>query len=328
MRAVSGRSLNWLQNLQLKPNLSGLHELPRGGAGGAEENAILTLMALRMIGRRSRMKGHGLLAGMIIGLFVLTSLATATDVSIFDTEPDERVHKFGIQITGGGGMFAMEDINNYFLTPDDDVARGSYTEAQFGVGGGLAILYRSHDRFRWHVGYNFLGKDSFEGNFTDLGSGVTSINEHSATGTEFYVAGYYLYPFSDALHLYFGGGVSIVNATVDRISRISLGTETSIYDASGSAFGAQLGVGAELMITENMGIAGILGFRLANVRELTYVDVFGSKDELGEYPIEDYVWDAAGSGGRSRKVAADFTGAFGELGLRYYFDAATGWYTP
>jgi len=312
-----------LQILQLKPNLSELQELPRGGAGGAEGIIILTSMALRMIGRRSSMKGHGLLAGMIIGLLMLASLATAQDVSIFETESSARVHKFGIQVTGSGGMFAMDDINNYYLTPDDEVQRGSYTEAQFGVGGGIAVLFRSHDRFRWHVGYNYLGKDSFEGNLSK--DGVSSINEHAASGSEFYVAGYYLYPFSDEFHMFFGGGVSIVNATVDRITSIA-DYGPAVYDASGSAFGAQLGLGAEFTVTQNLGIVGLVGFRLANVGTLTYVDVNGTLDEDGNLPTEDYVWDAGKN--KSRKIAADFTGAYGELGLRYYFDAATGWYHP
>lgn len=269
------------------------------------------------------MKGHGLLAGMMIGMLVLASLATASDVSIFDTEPSARVHKFGIQITGTGGMFAMEDINNYFLTPEDGVTRGSYTDAEYGIGGGLALLYRSHDRFRWHIGYNYLGKDASEVNHTE--GGVTSLSEHSVLGNEFYVAGYYLYPFSDALHLYIGGGFSIINAKVDRITSVGE-YGPAIYDASGNAFGMLASVGAEFMLTDNLAVAGALGFRLANVSELTYTDTDGTKDELGAYPTEDYVWDAGNN--TTRKIAADFTGAYGELGIRYYFDAATGWYHP
>jgi opacity protein-like surface antigen len=272
------------------------------------------------------MKGHGLLAGMIIGMLVLASLATAgPDVSIFDNKENARVHKFGIQITGGGGMFAMDDVNNYFLTPDDDIAINDFNEAEFGVGGGMAILFRSHDRFRWHVGYNYLGKDSFEGNVTDLGTGISSSNEHAASGSEFYLAGYYLYPFNDAFHLYFGAGVSIVNAKLDRITSLA-DYGPAIYDASGSAFGGTATLGAEFMITNSFGVIGAVGYRLANVGTLTYEDVNGTKDENGDLPIEEYVWDAGNND--ARKISVDFSGAYGELGLRMYFDAATGWYRP
>lgn len=279
-----------------------------------------------MIGRRSRMKGHGLLAGIIIGVLVLSSLAMAGSSSIFDTDYKPRVHKFGIQITGSGSMFAMDDVNNYFLTPIDNIiVNDDYNEAQFGIGGGIALLYRSDDRFRWHIGYTYLGQDSFEGTFLNTDDATTAMNEHAASGSEFYVAGHYLYPFSDELHLFFGGGVSIVNARIDRITSQNE-FDPAVYDASGTAFGARAVIGAELMLTKMFAVTGALGYRYANVKNLDYEDLTGALDEFGNRPVEPYVWDA--NNNRTRKVGVDFSGPFAELGIRMYFEASGGWYHP
>lgn len=279
-----------------------------------------------MIGRRSRMKGHGLLAGIIIGVLVFSSLAMAiSDGSVFDTAQRNRVHKFGIQVTGSGGMFAMDDVNNYFLTPIDNISVGDYNEAEFGIGGGIALLYRSADRVRWHIGYNYLGQESFEGTFTNTDEGTSSINEHATSGSEFYVAANYLYPFSDELHLYFGGGISLIRASVDRITSQNE-FDPAVYDANGLAFGGRAEVGAELMLTDMFAITGALGYRYANVKNLDYEDLTGARDEFGNVPIEDYVWDA--NNNRSRKIGVDFSGPFAEFGIRMYFEASAGWYHP
>ncbi|MCB2213274.1 outer membrane beta-barrel protein [bacterium] len=272
------------------------------------------------------MKGHGLLAGMIVGVLIFASLASAgSDISIFQTERVDLPHKFGIQITGSGSMFAMDDVNNYFLTPIDNIQRNDYNEAELGIGGGLALLYRSHENFRWHIGYNYLGQDKFEGSFTNLEDGTTATNEHVASGGEFYVAGHYMMPFGDAFHVFIGGGVSLINAKIDRITSQNE-FDPAIYDASGTGLGIRASLGAEFMLTEMFGITGAIGYRLANVPNLEYEDLTGSLDEEGNFPIEAYVWDA--NNNRTRKIAVDFSGAFLELGIRTYFDAATGWYAP
>ena len=261
------------------------------------------------------MKAQGLLTGLILGMLLVAGVATAQDASVFNFKPEELNHKYGIQVHGTAGLFAFDDINDYYRFSTSPTY-SSVTEADMGFGGGSALLYRSSERFRWHFGYNWLGQEQAEASFFD--EGVTKVNQQTMTGGEFYVSGHYLIPLSsDDFHLFVGLGVSIVSATLDRSSALTSG----IYNANGRALGGRAIVGAELMLTEKFGLTLAAGYRAANVGELQYEDRT-AVDEDGE-PIKQTLFWGAGN----RKIGADFSGPFVQGGIRYYFPPATDWFT-
>ncbi len=251
------------------------------------------------------MKKRGLLTGLILGVFVFAALATAQDVSVFTFEKPEFDNKFGIQVAGSGSMFMMEDVNDFRAST---LHLENANDAEMGIGWSFALLYRSHERFRWTIGYNWLGQDKADAAWLTENN-TTGFNEIRVTGSEFFVTGNYLIPVTERLHLSVGGGMTLVNASMDRTSTAA----ESFYDASGRAIGLRAQLGAEFLLTRAIGISLNGGYRMANVGSLTYEDRDGTES--------DVYW-----GGGNRTLGADFSGPFGAIGLSYYFEPATEWF--
>ncbi|MBS1260957.1 MAG: hypothetical protein MAG453_00274 [Calditrichaeota bacterium] len=255
------------------------------------------------------MKAQGLLAGMILGALVLAGVAPAQDVSVFSSERPEFSDRFGIQLTGGGSMFALDDINNYFQTTD----YVGQVEADPGVGGGFALLYRSSEHFRWQIGYSWLGETTAKAIDTSDDESNGEIVQQTVSGSEIYLAGNYLFPLiEDFAIVSAGAGVSIVSASFDS-------NDKDIYGASGRELGGRVQLGAELKLTDMFSLSVLGGYRAANVPELQYEDLT-DLDEDGNPIKKPLIWTG------NRKLGVDFSGPFVEGGLRLYFKPATEWF--
>lgn len=264
------------------------------------------------------MKGQGLLAVMLIAALVFAGTATAYEASVFSTKRPDFEDKFGVELSGGFSMFELTDTNDYFLLTQ---GYNTVDEGQFGFGGGLALLYRSNEHFRWSIGYAFLGQESATGEYFSADDGVFYADEGTATGSEFYVAGNYLVPITDHLDLFVGAGVGVVSGNYDLvINNDSPSQGTSRYDAKGRGLSTRLQLGGEFRVTEYLGVSLTGGYRFANVPEIRYEQ--RNSGDADTEPTETIIYWGSGN----RKLTVDFSGAFAELGVRLYFDPATNWF--
>lgn len=252
------------------------------------------------------MKRRGLLTGMILGLFVVAGWAQAQDVSVFTRKDQVLDHRYGIQIVGGGGTYLMDDVNAYRAS---DYQAGNTNDASAGISWGLALVYRSHQKFRWTIGYSALGQDKADATWNDPTTGDQGINEMTVSGNEYYVMGSYLMNLGDALNISLGVGPALYSGKLDRRST----SATSVYDAHGRNFGLRAAVGAELVLSKGLGIHLLGGYRAAKVGTLIYKDQDKNENTL--------YW-----GNSNRTLSLDFSGIFLEAGIRLYFDPATGWF--
>jgi len=250
------------------------------------------------------MRSRALLTGMILGLILVVGTVQAQNVSVFSREGDQLPRKYGIQITGGMSNYAMEDVNDYRASTDH---LGNQTDVTSGVGFGVALLYRSHESFRWTVGFNAMGQDLTEASWTN-GDGSLGINEYTVNGNELYFMGSYMLRFGERLHISLGAGPSIITGTLDRRST----AVTSVYDIKGKSFGFRVAGGIELVITEGFAIFGEAGYRMAKMDRLVEEDADGNE--------ETFEWSPG------RNMTMDFSGIFFGGGVRLYFAPATDWF--
>jgi len=237
----------------------------------------------------------------------MTTLSLAQDVSVFNRRPKIVDHKYGILVTGGGSTYLMDDINDFRLPSNDHRVRGNSEDAQMGISYGLALLYRSHEKFRWTIGYTKLGDDRAYSSWAGA-QGTAVEYEQKVSGSEVYLMGSYLWYVTDWLHFHLGAGPSIVTGHLDRSYTAS--TDNNFDNAKGRAFGLRALFGLEVMFAKNLALHLAGGARFANVPELNYEDRYGNTVSAK--------WDP-----NPMKMAADFTGAFAEAGLRFYFEPAT-----
>lgn len=256
----------------------------------------------------------GLLAGMIFSILIVSSMSLAQDVSVFNRKQGTIDQKYGISINGGGSTYLMGDVNDYRVPDPDHTQFGNSEKAEMGFNFGLALLYRSHEKFRWSIGYTYFGADRvYSSWYTDQGQLVEY--EQKVSGGEIFLVGSYLVNVSDALSFHFGAGPTICSATLNRsFPYFSNSTELNFSGADGRALGFKGVVGVELMLSKSFALNLDGGFRLANVGELRYGEL--SETTLpGDLPVvKDY---------GENNMSVDFTGGFVDLGFRLYFEPAT-----
>ncbi len=244
----------------------------------------------------------GMLVGLLlVGMLVLTGATIAQEVSVFSNR-DVLSHKYGFQIHGGGSLYAMNDVNDYRAAATHTT---NAEEAEMGIAWGIAVLYRSHENFRWTMGFSQLGEDETVAGWL---AGTPQSIVQQVKGSEIYIMGSYLIPLNERMHFHVGGGPTIVSGTLDR----SATAGTSFFDAKGRSMGLRANLGFEWLITPAIGLNGQLGYRLAKVGKVIYED---------RNNVEQTVY----WGSQNREFTVDFSGAFVELGIRLYFQPATRW---
>ncbi|MBD3167321.1 hypothetical protein GF324_12030 [bacterium] len=250
-------------------------------------------------------KNGTLLSLLLIGLFVFTGTAvSANNTSVFTFEKHPIDFKYGIQVHGGAGLYAMGDVNDYR-------AQGAPAEneedAEMGIAWGLSLLYRASEHVRWEIGFTSMGEDR---TYTTWQAGaVTSEVEQTVSGSEFYVVPNWLFNPDGFLLVSLGLGPSIVSGTLDR----SVTQGTSFYNATGRSIGGRAQLGLQLRVNESWALNLQGGYRLAKVGRLINEDRDGNETTV--------YW-----GFNDRQMSTDFSGPFVELGLRLYFKPATKWH--
>ncbi len=243
----------------------------------------------------------GLLAGMLLVLFVVGQVA-AQQVSVFQKEEEPLPHKYGVQLSGAFAMYSMTDANDFMANGWSGISMDE--EASNGIGFGFALLYRSHEHFRWTFGYNHLGQDRAYGTWSTNGEA-----ELLVSAGEFSMLGAYLFPITDWFDMNLTAGPAIINAHAD----LAATSGQRFSDASGRTFGFIGGVGADLNLFERWAVHFLAGYRMGAVPKLSYTSITGAEEII--------YWPQTGN----RKLEADYSGMFVELGLRLYFKPATNW---
>ncbi len=245
----------------------------------------------------------GLLAGMMLVLLLVGQVA-AQDVSVFEKKGKDLPHKYGIQLTGGFATYGMSDMND-FIAGSSAAGFSVEDEAQSGIGFGIAILYRSHEHFRWSIGYNHLGQDKAYATWTNGGE-----KEILVSAGEFTVLGAYLFPITDWFALNLTAGPTIINADIS----VADTGGPDISDIHGRALGFLGGIGADLNLGDTWAIHFLGGYRAGKISDLLYTDTSDIE--------QTWYWTSSGG---NRTVVADYSGIFVELGLRMYFGPGTNW---
>jgi len=259
------------------------------------------------------------LVGMLA--FFLALLFAISNVSIAG---EDHPRKYGLELSIGGGFYAMEDINDFI--PADFV---NYTPDKINIGSqfGVGIIYRHMENFGWQIGYNSLAagvpiafKHKYEVRAYLPGAPTESWAEQTVSGWELYFLATWYKP-TDAGELMFGFGPTLCKAVLDRsidIVRDASGshlTGGSFADAKGKTLGWLAMLGYEFPLGETTALTLQVGGRLAEIKELTY-------DDPNSVSGEQKVYKNAATGSL---MAVDFSGAFAKITLRAYFKPATTW---
>ncbi len=268
------------------------------------------------------MRRSGLFAGMILGTFLLALPLQAQSVSVFQRTSPEFAQKFGVSLNVGGSFFGtaggfetvdgfnigMSDINRSYQTYDQNgnLVNFHNTFATNALNFGIALTYRQFENWRWSFGYDYFSETSSEVRSTSS----QDIKVHYVRGSELYVTGSYLIPWTDTMTWDITLGPTVVGAAMDReIGKNSSGIH--IADASGRALGFRANVGLQMMLNEDSGLHFTVGYRSAFVSELTFVDGNGL--------------DQVAQDGLNTDFAADYSSIMYEVAFVHYFKPATNW---
>lgn len=215
--------------------------------------------------------------------------------------------KYGVEVRGGFGMYDLGDIQPGVLNMQANLNRAqianTLNENDGGASGGISFLYRPSKHTMWVVGYNaMMDVENSVDSKPDTASG--EILMHAG---ELFLKGMLVATPADFLHLNFGAAVGWYPTNVqvqdNYLRRYN-------YDATGRAFGLLGSVGIEILPLSRMGIVLEGGGRLVNVQHFSYEVTPGTRTSL---PII----------GGTRPMEVNLSGAYGSLGLRFYFDKVT-----
>jgi len=216
--------------------------------------------------------------------------------------------QYGVELRGGFGMYDMGDVTPGIQTLQSDITArriaNSLTEADAGPAAGISFLYRPSRHAMWEIGYNaILDVENSVDTTPDTSS--AQILMHS---NEFFLKGNLVATVTDRFHVDFGAGVSYYNTEL-QIQDNNRGRYW--YDAVGRGFGLIGGVGLEYLLTQRVGLVAQGGGRIANTSHFTYYD--NATRQRTVLPVVN----------GTRPMEVNMSGAFGQLGLRIYFDKVT-----
>lgn len=222
-------------------------------------------------------------------------------------------HQRGIEIRGGLSMYLfMDDPNDWAK----QIAPSLSDEMEFAPDFGVSLLYKSHNNFVWNIGYNhmFVSKAAYTIQGDDY--------EESVSANEFFlVPSFVLYP-EGKLSLSLGLGPSLIMANLDRTSPESVyGNMREFCGASGRNMGIMGLANIEYLLKPNLGIKIGGGFRSVFIDDIDFI-----KTDANGTDTSYSVWwtDAAGTE-TNQPYELDFSGVFGEIGLRWYFTPKKLW---
>jgi hypothetical protein len=233
------------------------------------------------------------------------------------------VHQYGIELRGAYGLYLDNADPNTFVenfTGTSGYHQSEYNKSLGALGGGISLLYKTEDYFAWHIGLNMLSSDSASAIAVKAGS-TDQYGRIKTSAVELFFTANYYWMIGSRFNLEFGAGPSFYLASLDR--EVSTGADAlygeSFYGAHGRSFGLLGTVGAELFLSNAIALNAKGGFRLAAINRFKFFREVTSTS--GNYKEGEIAYWA----NSFDTFETNYTGPFAELGLRIYFDPASGW---
>ncbi len=212
---------------------------------------------------------------------------------------DKIYHQRGLEFRAGFSHQFMNDPND-FVDAYEYLAGYDVTTTIGSPMLGLSLLYKTFPNFGWNLGYNYIMTSTYK-----VESAAETV-ELKMRGHELFVMGCYFKPIMTDWELMLGLGVNGFFGWMDQENSEGAG----FVDASGRSLGFLVNAGLELPLKEMLGLSFGLGYRNALVDEIAYRD---ASDQEHTVFFEN------------RPMELNFSGLYGQIGLRVYFDPATDW---
>ncbi len=240
------------------------------------------------------------LALALIATMLLTGLVIAGDIH----------HQYGIELRGGLSMYMnMDDPTNWAKQYSSNLDE----EMEYAPDFGISLLYKHRNDFVWNIGFNhlFTAKNSFS-----VGGGDY---EETVGASEFFIVPSYIFKPNNTINLSIGIGPTLMLASLDRTGPAGLGGLAEFYGAYGRNMGFLALANLEIGINSKVSLKLGGGYRGCFVDDIDFIE-----DVDGTEFRRQVVW-TVGNVATSRPYELDFSGAFGEVGLRWYIQPKKGW---
>ncbi|MDK9700867.1 MAG: hypothetical protein OEM52_12035 [bacterium] len=226
---------------------------------------------------------------LLVGMLTLAVVASAAELP----------KKYGIELRGGYGMAAMEDVNNMTDTLWGN-GRTTGTKPDGSPSFGLSLLYRTHQNFQWEFGYNSLGMSRFESE----NSVTKKMSTMDVKGSEFYIMPTFRWDITEAISWGIGAGPNFCFASATRSGDMS---DLNFPEANGRTIGGMAKIFAEIGLGESNGIHLSAGYRDHYVDRVRWEDADGNKTVVTISPSN------------TLNLPIDYSGAFFQVGWRFYY---------
>ncbi len=217
---------------------------------------------------------------------------------------EETKQRYGVELRGGFGVYDMGDITSGAEYMQSRRQGNGLTSEDNGPMAGFSALFRPARRQMWEFGYNALldVENLVENSFTDTASGQILMHAN-----EFFLKAHLVNHLTDRVEFTLGGGLSYYNVELqiqdDFDNRYN-------YDAVARCFGLVGSAGLEFLLSNRIGLNLSGGGRVANATDFSQESTTGVRSGLSVL-------------GGSRPFEVNLTGAYGQVGLRFYFDKVT-----
>jgi hypothetical protein len=207
---------------------------------------------------------------------------------------------YGIEMRGGFGVYDMGDVPQVVGYMNRTGVATTTTNADNGPMGGFSLLFRPARHQLWEVGFNAIldVESTVDSAIPDTNGSVLM---HA---NEFFLKANVVPWIGDRLSANLGLGLSYYNVELqiqDDFNR------RYVYDADGRAWGLLATAGLEYFLADRLGLSVQGGVRVANATYFSY-ESNGVRSGLNVSPSNP------------RPAEVNLTGAYGSVGLRFYFD--------
>lgn len=257
---------------------------------------------------------------------IILAILIALPIAGFAGDNDHP-KKYGVEFMLGGGYYNLADLNDY--VPVSELVGVSPNEIHIGTQLGIGLIYRQQDNFGWQFGYNrlFAGipiamKQKYEIETVLPGANGVTLVEQEISGSEWYVMATWYKGWGQSKELQFGIGPALYNASLDRSNIIYNPTvqASGFANAKGKSFGLIAVLGLELPLGDNTGLSFQVGARSAEVGRVRYEDPTDEDpNNKATVPLNSY---------SNADLPIDFSGVFGKITLRTYFQPTSNWRSP
>jgi hypothetical protein len=241
--------------------------------------------------------------GTLLAVLVVVAAAGSSSALAYDSP-----QTYGVEIRGGFNTYDMGDVPSGLKSLQTNLnsvgIRNTVNEKDNGPSGGFSFLFKPSKHSMWEAGFNALmDVESTVDTQPDTASGQILMHAN-----EFFVKGHLVVPLLSVLNLNVGGGVSYYNTEL----QIQDNQQRKYYfDAVGRGWGIVGSAGLEFLISQRVGLLLQGGGRLVNTSQFSYEPKPG--DFRTYLPVP----------GGQRGIEVNLSGAYANLGLRFYFDRVT-----